>query len=66
MVRRWMQAVGRVVFWVYPRGTWQYDILCLLILAFIFLAPRSFFESSPPETEQPDKVQEEELSAERA
>jgi hypothetical protein len=29
--------------WSYPRGSIQYDIMCVLILAFIFLIPRSCF-----------------------
>ncbi len=30
--------------WNYERGTWQYDVFCLLIVAFIFLTPKSWFE----------------------
>lgn len=41
-----MKILKKVLFWNYGRSTWQYDILCLLILAFIFLTPRSWFESS--------------------
>jgi hypothetical protein len=37
-------AVKRVVLWSYERGSWQYDILCVLILAFIFLIPGSVFD----------------------
>lgn len=37
---------GHLIFWRYPRGSWQYDILCLLILAFIFLTPRGVFDGS--------------------
>lgn len=29
--------------WTHERGTLQYDIICALILAFIFLVPRSCF-----------------------
>ena len=32
--------------WGYARNTWQYDVLCALILAFIFLTPKSWFENS--------------------
>jgi hypothetical protein len=39
-------SLGHVIFWRYPRGSWQYDILCLLILAFIFLTPRAVFDGS--------------------
>jgi hypothetical protein len=34
----------KVVFWSYGRTTWQYDVLCALILAFVFLTPKGWFE----------------------
>ncbi len=37
----------RSVFWSYERGTWQYDLILLVILAFIFLTPRSLFRDRP-------------------
>jgi len=40
-------AVARAVFWSFERGTWQYDIIVLLILAFIFLTPRGWFQDRP-------------------
>ncbi|MFN2492666.1 MAG: hypothetical protein ABR501_07280 [Pyrinomonadaceae bacterium] len=33
-------------FWNYARNTWQWDMLCAVILAFIFLTPKSWFENS--------------------
>lgn len=30
--------------WNYQRGTWQYDVFCLLIVAFIFLTPKAWFD----------------------
>jgi len=36
----------RILFWCYDRGTWQYDLLCVLILAFIFLAPNWIFNTT--------------------
>src|SRR6266545_6968959 len=36
----------RSVFWTYPRTSWQWDVLCVLILVFIFLTPKSWFENS--------------------
>jgi hypothetical protein len=33
-----------IIQWNYRRGTWQYDVLCLLIIAFIFLTPKSWFD----------------------
>jgi hypothetical protein len=39
-------AVRKVVFWNYPRTSWQWDVLCVLILVFIFLTPKSWFDNS--------------------
>jgi hypothetical protein len=33
-----------LILWNYERGTWPYDIFCLLIVAFIFLTPKAWFE----------------------
>ncbi|HLI34224.1 MAG TPA: hypothetical protein VKW70_04200 [Terriglobia bacterium] len=38
---------SRSVFWTYPRGSWQYDVICAMILAFIFLTPASWFHDRP-------------------
>ena len=32
------------ILWNYERGTWQYDVFCLLIIAFIFLTPKAWFD----------------------
>ncbi len=32
------RLIVRSIFWSYERGSWQYDIICLLILGFIFLS----------------------------
>jgi hypothetical protein len=37
----------RLIFWDYPRGSWQYDVIVGLILAFIFLTPRGWFRDQP-------------------
>jgi hypothetical protein len=44
MPNKLLDVISRVIFWRYVRGSWQYDILCGLILAFIFLTPKSVFE----------------------
>jgi hypothetical protein len=33
------------VLWSYSRTTWQYDVLCALILAFIFLTPQGWVQT---------------------
>jgi hypothetical protein len=40
-------ALVRTAFWSYERGTWQYDLMVLAILAFIFLTPRAWFQDRP-------------------
>lgn len=37
----------RSVFWTYRRGSWQYDLIVIVILAFIFLTPRSWYTPQP-------------------
>lgn len=39
--------ITRSVFWSYERGSWHYDIICAVILAFIFLTPRAWFQDRP-------------------
>lgn len=54
-----MGVIGQVVFWRYSRGSWQYDILCGLILAFIFLTPKNVFDGSHFfQKKEPDKMEE--------
>lgn len=40
-------GVKRFLLWDYQRATWQYDVMVALILAFIFLTPRSVFRDQP-------------------
>jgi hypothetical protein len=42
-----MSRVNKIIFWSYERATLQYDILCVLILLFIFLLPRHSFHDWP-------------------
>jgi hypothetical protein len=41
-----LKFLQKLFFWSYGRTTWQYDVLCVLILAFIFLTPGKWFENS--------------------
>jgi len=36
----------RIILWDFERASWQWDVLCLLIMAFIFLTPKAWFEKS--------------------
>lgn len=40
------RTIKGLLLWSYSRKTWQYDVLCAVILAFIFLTPKSWFETS--------------------
>ena len=39
-----LNVFKRIIFWSHGRTTWQYDVLCALILAFVFLTPKGWFE----------------------
>ena len=40
-----ISALKKLFFWNYERNTWQWDMLCVVILIFIFLTPKSWFEN---------------------
>ena len=40
-----MNVLRKLFFWNYARNTWQWDVLCVVILIFIFLTPKSWFEN---------------------
>jgi hypothetical protein len=39
-------VLKKLFFWNYARNTWQWDAICVLILIFIFLTPKSWFTNS--------------------
>ena len=43
-----MKGLGRLIFWDFPRTSWQWDVISVLCLVFIFLTPKSWFASTPP------------------
>ena len=43
-------TLKKILFWSYERATWQYDIMVVLILAFIFFAPNEMFHSHRSKT----------------
>lgn len=40
-----LSTLKKILFWSYERGSLQYDLMCVLILAFIFLSPNRVFQS---------------------
>jgi hypothetical protein len=45
-VRGLISTLKKIFFWNYARNTWQWDLLCVVILIFIFLTPKTWFEGS--------------------
>ncbi|MBV9217039.1 MAG: hypothetical protein JO053_12770 [Acidobacteria bacterium] len=42
-----------IINWKYERASWQWDVLCLLCLVFIFGTPKEWFNKpKPPATQQ--------------
>jgi hypothetical protein len=41
------QTIKSYILWTHPRGGLHYDVMVTIILAFIFLTPRSVFKDSP-------------------
>ncbi len=33
-----------IILWKYERASWQWDLLCCLIMLFIFLTPKTWFD----------------------
>lgn len=63
-----MSFVKDIIQWNYGRGTWQYDVFCLLIIAFIFLTPKSWFDKRERLATQTARlvVKKEDFSAEKS
>jgi len=40
-----LKTLRKLFFWNYARSSWQWDILCVVILIFIFLPPKGWFEN---------------------
>ena len=41
------QTIKSYLLWTHPRGGFHYDVMVTVILAFIFLTPRTVFKDSP-------------------
>ncbi|HKX32392.1 MAG TPA: hypothetical protein VJ302_32195 [Blastocatellia bacterium] len=42
-MKSFLVGIKNVLLWSYERGSWQYDLLCLSIIATIFLVPSHYF-----------------------
>jgi len=52
----------RILIWSYDRGTIPYDVICVLILAFIFFTPRSCFHRKTPAVRAPGAAESQALA----
>ena len=43
-----VSLLKKFFFWSYERGSWQYDVLCTVILVFIFFGPNSVSSAPLP------------------
>ena len=43
-----MSVFKDIILWKYERASWKWDVLCLLIMGFIFLTPKSWFDKRDP------------------
>lgn len=46
-MRKIWHLITGVVFWSYKRGSLPYDVMVIVILAFVLLTPRSWFHDRP-------------------
>ncbi len=62
-----MDLIKKIVLWSYSRETSIYVVFCLLIVAFIFLTPKSWFDKREPIATQTSKliVQQKDFSPDR-
>ncbi len=45
--RRFLRTCKGLILWDKERGSWQYDFMVALILAFVFLIPARYFHDRP-------------------
>jgi hypothetical protein len=51
-----VSTAKKIAFWTYPRTSWQWDVLCVLILVFIFLTPKSWFANTAFQRSHPTQM----------
>ena len=45
--RRFARTLKGLLLWDHVRGSWQYDVMVVLILIFVFLTPVHWFDDKP-------------------
>lgn len=49
-------CMRNIIKWNYERASWQWDLFCLIILAFIFLTPKEWFNTPATLATQTDSA----------
>jgi len=44
-MKQLLRVIRATILWSYERTSWQWDLLCVLCLVFIFLTPKTWFET---------------------
>ena len=62
-----MGLIKDIIWWKYERASWQWDVLCILIMCFIFLTPKAWFEKHEKLATQTSRliVQRDDFSTEK-
>lgn len=48
--------LGAVFYWTYDRGSWQWEISCLVIILIIFATPQDFLQRYTNNPLTPDQI----------
>jgi hypothetical protein len=48
--------LGAIFYWTYERGSWQWDLSCLVFIIIIFTTPREFFDRYTNNPLAPDQI----------
>ncbi|CAN5431336.1 hypothetical protein BH10ACI3_BH10ACI3_05360 [soil metagenome] len=40
-----INIIKGIINWKYERASWQWDVLCIVIMGFIFLTPKEWFNN---------------------
>ncbi len=51
-----MNFLKDIILWKYERASWQWDLLCFLIVLFIFLTPKTWFDRKEKLTTQTAQI----------
>jgi hypothetical protein len=48
--------LGAIFYWTYDRGSWQWDLSCLVFIIIIFTTPPEFFDRYTNNPLTPDQI----------